>query len=418
MTNAETIWNVISWYYGNSTPIGLLLIVMTVYLLAKKKEYRYYTVGGLFFSFLILNQLTYRVITKLGEGSTYYRFLWMFPVSLLAAWFLLKILERVESGWIKAVCVIMAGCLVFLYSGMGTSEWFRLPENIYQMPEDQIQIADLIDEVTDGERVNVYAEDSLLYGIREYNANICLVTEGERGYLYHIITEDDPNASGNLMLGILVNAKIDYIAVRKEYSGAKVALNSGGCVKVGQTDNYALYYVDQERSQADLYHTYNSDWNTATVIAGVEDVMIQGTEGEQQFLLYGNGRLEAFNNETGEQQILFAGTDTFYSKEYEGYIVCEIDNRNQGITEQLMQKIKTEEEKSKPIILVLKRPLTWGEKSDRLLEWIETGESQIQGVYALNADENKKEMLTGQCFQCHIANGSDGNALLVQVFGE
>ena len=77
MTNAETIWNVISWYYGNSTPIGLLLIVMTVYLLAKKKEYRYYTVGGLFFSFLILNQLTYRVITKLGEGSTYYRFLWM-----------------------------------------------------------------------------------------------------------------------------------------------------------------------------------------------------------------------------------------------------------------------------------------------------------------------------------------------------
>lgn len=50
--------------------------------------------------------------------------------------------------------------------------------------------------------------------------------------------------------------------------------------------------------------------------------------------------------------------------------------------------------------------------------WIETGESQIQGVYALNADENKKEMLTGQCFQCHIANRSDENALLVQVFGE
>ena len=77
-----------------------------------------------------------------------------------------------------------------------------------------------------------------------------------------------------------------------------------------------------------------------------------------------------------------------------------------------MQKIKVEEEKSKPIILVLKRPLTWGEKSDRLLEWIETGESQIHGVYALNADENKKEMLTGQCFQCHIANGSDGKCIV------
>ena len=36
MTNAETIWNVISWYYGNSTAIGLMLVLMTVYLLGKK----------------------------------------------------------------------------------------------------------------------------------------------------------------------------------------------------------------------------------------------------------------------------------------------------------------------------------------------------------------------------------------------
>ena len=28
MTNAETIWNVISWYYGNSTAIGLMLVLM------------------------------------------------------------------------------------------------------------------------------------------------------------------------------------------------------------------------------------------------------------------------------------------------------------------------------------------------------------------------------------------------------
>ena len=57
---------------------------------------------------------------------------------------------------------------------------------------------------------------------------------------------------------------------------------------------------------------------------------------------------------------MFAGTDTFYSKEYEDYIVCEIDNRNQGITEQLMQKIKVEEEKSKPIILGFKTTTDMG----------------------------------------------------------
>lgn len=64
MTNAETIWNVISWYYGNSTAIGLMLVLMTVYLLERKKEYRYYTFSCAVLMFLILNQLTYRIIER------------------------------------------------------------------------------------------------------------------------------------------------------------------------------------------------------------------------------------------------------------------------------------------------------------------------------------------------------------------
>ena len=130
-----------------------------------------------------------------------------------------------------------------------------------------------------------------------HDANICLAAEGEREYLYHIITENDSNASGNLMLGILVNAKIDYIVVRKEYTGAKAALNGGGCVEVGQTDNYILYYVNQEQLKEDLYHTYDSDWKTDAGICNVEDVMIKGLTQEQQFLFYGDGRLDEFNME-------------------------------------------------------------------------------------------------------------------------
>lgn len=86
MTNAETIWNVISWYYGNSTAIGLMLVLMTVYLLETKKRISILYIQ-LFSSYVfVLNQLTYRIIERLGEGDTYYRFLWIFPVSLIAAW--------------------------------------------------------------------------------------------------------------------------------------------------------------------------------------------------------------------------------------------------------------------------------------------------------------------------------------------
>ena len=96
MTNAETIWNVISWYYGNSTAIGLMLVLMTVYLLERKKEYRYYTFSCAVLMFLILNQLTYRIIERLGEGDTYYRFLWIFPVSLIAAWGGLRLIGKIK----------------------------------------------------------------------------------------------------------------------------------------------------------------------------------------------------------------------------------------------------------------------------------------------------------------------------------
>ena len=67
MTNAETIWNVISWYYGNSTAIGLMLVLMTVYLLERKKEYRYYTFSCavlMFLNFKSVNLPHYRTIGR------------------------------------------------------------------------------------------------------------------------------------------------------------------------------------------------------------------------------------------------------------------------------------------------------------------------------------------------------------------
>ena len=274
----------------------------------------------------------------------------------------LRLIEKMKSKMEKVICVAVMVCLIFLYSGGKISDWVTLPENIYQISEDKIQVADLIEEVTGGERVIVYAEDELMYGIREYDANICLAAEGEREYLYHIITENDSNASGNLMLGILVNAKIDYIVVRKEYTGAKAALNGGGCVEVGQTDNYILYYVNQGQLKEDLYHTYDSDWKTDAGICNVEDVMIKGLTQEQQFLFYGDGRLDEFNNDIGENRILCDGSEEFYSKEYGDYIVCKIDNQSQGIAEQIMKKIESEERKKKANLTLFKSSVDPGRK--------------------------------------------------------
>ncbi len=63
----------------------------------------------------------------------------------------------------------------------------------------------------------------------------------------------------------------------------------------------------RERLQADLYHTYNSDWNTATVITGVEDVMVQGNGRRTAVSALRKRQVKAFDNETGGRRYCLQG---------------------------------------------------------------------------------------------------------------
>ena len=84
-------------------------------------------------------------------------------------------MEKMKSKMEKVICVAVMVCLIFLYSGGKISDWVTLPENIYQISEDKIQVADLIEEVTGGERVIVYAEDELMYrNSRNFSKNITI----------------------------------------------------------------------------------------------------------------------------------------------------------------------------------------------------------------------------------------------------
>lgn len=410
MINAENIWNVIAWYFGNNVVIAFLLILMALYLLGRKKENRLYVIGSVIAAFLLFNPLTYRVVTKLGEGNTYYRFLWMIPLSLILAWMLLRIWGKLQSAMTKLIFIIAVIFVIFIYSNSSIENWTTLPESVYQLSDDKIQVADLISEVTDNQPAIVYGEDDLLYGIREYNANICRVTEGDAGYLYHIITENDANASGQLMRAILVNSKIDYVAVNNTFQGAQAALAGAGCKWSGETDHYALYDTDWEQMAADLYRLYNQDWNTDANVCGVESVMMNGIEKEQQLLLYGDGRLDEFDNLTGEQRTVLTGKDAFECQEYEQYIICRLDNRNASISEEIYRKLQEENEKGKQVLLLLSKPLT---KDDK--DMIMNENSNIAMVIAGNADEGRREMLNETIPQLSATIGGENDALLIQV---
>ena len=56
------------------------------------------------------------------------------------------------------------------------------------MPQNTVDVCDIIEkDRQEKSPVTVLADNSIMYGIREYNANIQKVMEGDDGYLWNIV---------------------------------------------------------------------------------------------------------------------------------------------------------------------------------------------------------------------------------------
>lgn len=95
----------------------------------------------------VFNDLSMKVMGKITDQSTYYRFIWAIPILPLIAWTGTKVVMEREKRWEKAVVL---GLIFILFWG-GKSSFLtegsiRIPENPYNLSNDVIQVCEIIEK--------------------------------------------------------------------------------------------------------------------------------------------------------------------------------------------------------------------------------------------------------------------------------
>lgn len=183
-----------------------------------------------------------KVFVRLLEDSeTYYRLLWLLQMSMVSAYGLLRLCGRHRRIGLAVVCAAVIACGDYVYD----SENITKAENAYHLPQEAIDIAELI-EPEEG-RVTALVPADLIYFIRQYSTNI----ELPYGREMLIARWDYYNAMYEAMEEAEVIEAAAFTELAREYPCAYIVLKEDrqidrplteyGYVLYGRVGEYLIY---------------------------------------------------------------------------------------------------------------------------------------------------------------------------------
>ncbi|WP_029323117.1 hypothetical protein [Butyrivibrio sp. AE3004] len=167
-------WVIFKLYGGNGYLLALFVLSL-IYLLFAEKDNRKRLVIA-FAPFLVLvgffipyTRIAYVAVLSDG-GDTYYRLLWLMPMSVCIAYAGCKLFvnhKRVGLVLCSAI-IILCGSLVY------KNEYVKDAENPYHIPQVVIDVCDEISPDEDEPRVRAVFPSEMLHFVRQYDTNILM----------------------------------------------------------------------------------------------------------------------------------------------------------------------------------------------------------------------------------------------------
>ncbi len=105
-------------------------------------------------------------VRLLQDSETYYRLLWLLQMSLVSAYGALKLFAKHRRIGTAVMCALIVVCGDYVYD----SEHIVKAENAYHLPQEAVDLVDLI-EPEEG-RITVLVPADLLTYVRQYSTNI------------------------------------------------------------------------------------------------------------------------------------------------------------------------------------------------------------------------------------------------------
>lgn len=214
-----TIMSVIKSYMGTGfvTVVFLLCLAYLAFTERDKVKRCVFIYMPLVVIIVFLFPLTYKFYGKVSEDVTYYRLLWLIPVTPVIAYASVSYLTGIKSCKKKTLASI-ALALFLAFSGklMYTSVHMVDADNVYHMPQVVVDICDTIH--VDGREVRAAMPEELMQFVRQYDPCICLAYG--RQYLMGIYAEENDFRDAMIardteLIGTLGTVReVHYIIVR------------------------------------------------------------------------------------------------------------------------------------------------------------------------------------------------------------
>lgn len=162
-------------YSGNGLAVALFAAAF-LYLLFTEKDkakrtvllYVPFVTVVLFFCPLFAN-----IIFGYLDEETYYRILWLVPMTVVIAYAGIRLIGNLKQAWMKGLAFLLAcGLIICTGDYVYDNPYFAPAENRFHVPQTVALVCDAI--IVEGREVRAAVPSEMLPYVRQYTANICL----------------------------------------------------------------------------------------------------------------------------------------------------------------------------------------------------------------------------------------------------
>lgn len=260
MPELESVLEIFKTFLNHSFfEIGFLISCCYCVLTGSVKTKKQIIVIGVLGFLCVGNDLSYKILLKVAETATYYRFFWMFPIVFVITYAFVHSLGKEQVRYAAVFCaVVLLGAFCLQGESYFSKELLRKPSNIYLVEDDIIVLDEILHDYDDSDDISVAMPLGLEYQFRSYDASVTYAI-GRKAYLYCLQTgyytgkkkyADEEVLIRAVHSGIQESAEglretierrdVDYLITKNELQMDDY-LAEAGCTAIGKTENYTIF---------------------------------------------------------------------------------------------------------------------------------------------------------------------------------
>ena len=254
--------------YTSGTGFFVMYLMAAAYILIRgeERERRIFLPEAAALLLTVFNPVIPLILDKIFDvSSEYYRLFWIAPVTVLVPYALTKIISGTKTLFQKTAVISLISVMFILGGNFVYAKGINIAENIYKMPDELIEISEMIHEDSGSEYAKAFFEYEYNMEIRQYDPKMLLSIDREE-YIYAVnysYTDEmlkDESKPSNILLALLVrNQDVTTEDLRKALEATHteyVVLTKGhpktsfikraGLYEIGDTKTHKIFKYDLE----------------------------------------------------------------------------------------------------------------------------------------------------------------------------